>query len=151
MFSKYWVTLRSPSPVTTEMIPERGEKRSVVPKRRVFGHLIPPFSCADTCSASPATVNHVTISSRRNPNPRARADRVQAAASAQDMLKPEAMALRIKNARKWSPRTPCFVITVPLVSLYSTLPLLLPSVCLSQYRESQPVSAQMVTIYLLHA
>lgn len=51
------------------------------------------------------------------------------------MLKPEATALRIKNGRKWSPCAPCFVISVPLVSLYSTPPLLLPSVCLSQYRE----------------
>lgn len=151
VFSKYRVTLRSLSPVTIELIPERGEERSVVPKRRVFGHLIPPFSCAGTCRASPATVNHVTISSRRNPNPRARSVRVQAAASAQDMLKPEATALRIKNVRKWSLCAPCFVINVPLVSLYSAPPLLLPSVCLSQYRESRPVSAQMVTIYLLHA
>lgn len=151
MFSKYRVTLQSLSPVTIELITEQGEERCAVPKRRAPGHLIPPSSCAGTCSASPATVNHVTISSRRNPNPRARSVRVQAAASAQDMLKSEAMALRIKNARKWSLCAPCFVINVPLVSLYSTPPLLLPSVCLSQYRESRPVSAQMVTIYLLHA
>lgn len=151
MFSKYRVTLRSPGPVTIALIPERGEERGAVPKRRVFGHLIPPSPCTGTCSASPATVNHVTISSRRNPNPRARSVRARAAASAQDMLKPEATALRIKNGRKWSLRAPCFVINVPLVSLYSTPPLLLPSVCLSQYRESRPVSAQMVTIYLLHA
>ncbi len=151
VFSKYRVTLRSLSPVTTELIPERGEERSAVPKRRVFSHLIPPFSCTGTCSASPATVNHVTISSRRNPNPHARSVGAQAAASAQDMLKLEAMALRIKNARKWSLCAPCFVINVPLVSLYSAPPLFLPSVCLSQYRESRPVSAQMVTIYLLHA
>lgn len=152
VFSKYRVTHRSPGPVTTGLIPERGEKRGAVPKRRLFGHPIPPFSRADTCSASPATVNHVTISSRRNPNPRARSVPAQkAAASSRDVLKPEAMALRIENARKWSPCAPCFVISVPLVSLYSTPPLLLPSVCLRQYRESRPVSAQMVTKYLLHA
>lgn len=69
VFSKYWVTLGSLSPVTIELIPERGEERSAVPKRRVFGHLIPPSSRAGTCRASSATVNHVTISSRRNPNP----------------------------------------------------------------------------------
>lgn len=151
MFSKYRVTLRSLSPVTIELIPEQGEERGVVPKSPVFGHLIPPSSRAGTCSASPATVNHVTISSRRNPNPRARSIRAQAAASAQDMLKPEATTLRIKNIRKWSLCAPCFVINVPLVSLYSAPPLLLPAACLSQYRESRPVSPQMVTIYLLHA
>lgn len=151
VFSKYRVTLRSLSPVTVELIPERDEERSVVPKRRVFGHLIPPSPSAGTCSASPATVNHVTISSRRNPSPRTRSVHAQADDSTQDMLKPEATALRIKNARKWSLSAPCFVISVPLVSLYSTPPLLLPSACLSQYRESRPVSAQMVTIYLLHA
>lgn len=96
VFSKYWVTLRSLSTVTIELIPEQGEQHSAVPKRRVFGHLIPPSLCAGTCSASPATVNHVTISSRRNPNPRARSVRALAAAPAQDMLKPEAAALRIK-------------------------------------------------------
>lgn len=151
MFSKYRVTLRPLSPVTIELIPGLGEERSAVPERPVLGHLIPPASRTGTCSAPPATVNHVTISSRRNPNPRARSVRARAAASTQDMLKPEATALRIKNARKWSLCAPCFVINVPLVSLYSTPPLLLPSVCLSQYRESLPVSAQMVTIYLLHA
>lgn len=151
VFSKYRVTLHSPGPVTTELILEWGKERGAVPKRRVFGHLIPPSSRTGTCRASPATVNHVTISSRGNPNPRARSVRAQAAASAQDILKPEATALRIKNAWKWSLCAPCFVISVPLVSLYSTLPLLLPSACLSQYRESRPVSAQMVTIYLLHA
>lgn len=151
VFSKYRVTLRSLGPVTIELTPEQGEEHGAVPKRRVFGHLIPPSACAGTCSASPATVNHVTISSRRNPNPPARSARAHAAASAQDMLKPEATTLRIKNARKWSPCAPCFVINVPLVSLYSAPPLLLPSACLSQYRESRRVSAQMVTIYLLHA
>lgn len=103
---------------------------SVAPhqRKRVLGHLIlPPTSPhAGTCSASPATVNHVTISPWRNPNPCARSVRTQAAASVQDMLKPEASALRIKNGRKWSPCAPCFVISVPLVSLYSAPPLLSP-------------------------
>lgn len=120
------MTLLSLGPVTTELIPERDEERSAVPKRRLLGHLIPPSACTGTCSASPATVNHVTISSRRNPNPHARYVRARAAARAQDVLKPEATTLRIKNARKWSLCAPCFVISAPLVSLYSTPPLLLP-------------------------
>lgn len=99
VFSKYWVTLRSLDPVTIELIPERDEERCAVPKRRLFGHFIPPSSRAGTCSASPATVNHVTISSRRNPNPRARSVRAQAAASTQDKLKPEAATLRIKTLK----------------------------------------------------
>lgn len=98
----------------------------MVPARRAFGHLIRPSPCSGTCRASPATVNHVTISSRRHPNPHARSAGCKQAAPAQDMLKPEATALRIKNARKWSLCAPCFVINAPLVSLYSAPPLLLP-------------------------
>lgn len=121
MFSKYWVSLRPLSPVTTEPIPQRGGKRRAVPRRRLPGHLIPPPPrAAATCSASPATVNHVTVSSPRNPNPLARDP--PGLPRHRDPLKPDATALRIKNARKWSPRAPCFVITVPLVSLYSAPP-----------------------------
>lgn len=87
------------------------------------GHLIPPPPprAAATCSASPATVNHVTVSSPRNPNPLAR-DPPPGLPRHRDPLKPDATALRIKNGGKWSPRAPCFVITVPLVSLYSAPP-----------------------------
>lgn len=81
-----------------------------------------PSRAAATCSASPATVNHVTVSSPRNPNPLAR-DQLRAGPPRhRDALKPDAAALRIKNGGKWSPRAPCFVITVPLVSLYSAPP-----------------------------
>lgn len=76
-----------------------------------------PSRAAATCSASPATVNHVTVSPPRNPNPLARDPPRH-----RDALKPDAAALRIKNGGKWSPRAPCFVITVPLVSLYSAPP-----------------------------
>lgn len=79
-----------------------------------------PSHAATTCSASPATVNHVTVSSQRNPNPLARDP--PGLPRHRDALKPDAAALRIKNGRKWSLRAPCFVITVPLVSLYSAPP-----------------------------
>lgn len=95
VFSKYRVTLRSPGPVTIELIPERGEERSAVPKRRVFGHLIPPSSRAGTCRAPPATVNHVTISPWRNPNPRARS--VQGARSCLGPRHAETRGGGIKN------------------------------------------------------
>ncbi|CAB1453503.1 unnamed protein product [Pleuronectes platessa] len=50
------VTLGSHGPGTIELIPEQGDERSVVPKRRVFGHLIRPSLRAGTCSAPLATV-----------------------------------------------------------------------------------------------
>lgn len=81
-----------------------------------------PSRAAATCSASLATVNHVTVSSPRNPNPLARDPLGPGCLGTETRLKPDAAALRIKNGRKWSPRAPCFVITVPLVSLYSAPP-----------------------------
>lgn len=121
MFSKYWVSLRPLSPRSRQSrfrsragsgVRFQGDDSSVI--------LSLPSRAAATCSAWPATVNHVTVSSPRNPNPLARDP--PGLPRHRDTLKPDATALRIKNARKWSPRAPCFVITVPLVSLYSAPP-----------------------------
>lgn len=149
MFSKYRVTFQPPSPVTIEPIPDQDAEHSVVPKSRIYCHLIPPSLRASTCSASPATVNHVTISLRGNPNPRADPPGAGCCTNSRHV---ETRGYGIKNEKRWKvvPVRGLFCHQCSISVTYSALPLLLPSLCLSQYRESLPVSAQMVIIHLLH-
>jgi hypothetical protein len=98
VFSKYRVTFQPPSPVTIEPIPDQDAEHSVVPESCIYCHLIPPSLRASTCSASPATVNHVTISSRGNPNPRADPPGAGCCTNSRHV---ETRGYGIKNQKRW--------------------------------------------------